>query len=122
MPTRASGTIRLCLQSWNKAYKNSAKTIEEFMVRPRGRRRSPPLHEYANDPLGIIISVNTAETYPQFTIFLHNFQKFRMMMIDDPRLPSQEEMIPYHGSSNTQSCTGGGALPSVATGWHITVC
>ena len=42
MPTRASGTIRLCLQSWNKAYKNSAKTIEEFMVRPRGRRRSPP--------------------------------------------------------------------------------
>ena len=75
----------------------------------------PPLNEYANDPLGIIISVNTAETYPQFTIFLHNFQKFRMMMIDDPRLPSQEEMIPYHGSSNTQSCTGG-ALPSVATG------
>jgi len=38
--------IHITVQSWNKAYKNSAKVIPKLMVRPEGVAPS----EYAADP------------------------------------------------------------------------
>ena len=44
------------VQSRNEAYKNSAKIIQKFMVRPRGRSHNRPPPEYATVEIAYYVS------------------------------------------------------------------